>query len=158
MQNRTALIIGGCARLGRAIALAYAKEGAQLAVADLTAAAAQETLSLAGHATAGFALAMNIAHPAKIRAGIEAVTKRFGRLDIMVNCAAICLVDPLTEVTPERWTRFNVNARGAFFWITEAARVMLPHKFGRILTISTPADAPRRAQLRDVWREQSRRG
>ncbi|MBP6506211.1 MAG: SDR family oxidoreductase [Opitutaceae bacterium] len=140
LQNRTALIIGGGAGLGRAIALAYAKEGAQLAVADLTAAAAQETLSLAGHATAGFALAMNIAHPAEIRAGIEAVTKRFGQLDIMVNCAAICLVDPLTEVTPERWDQvFNVNARGAFFCMTEAARVMLPHKFGRILTISTPA-------------------
>jgi len=140
LKNRTALIIGGGAGLGRAIALAYAREGAKLAVADLTAATAQETLALAGRATDGLALAMNIAKPAEIRAGIRAVTERFGSLDIMVNCAAICLVDPLLEVTPERWDQvFNVNARGAFFCMTAAAEVMLPKKFGRILTISTPA-------------------
>lgn len=139
LKNRTALIIGGGAGLGRAIALAYAKAGAKLAVADLTAATAQETLTLAG-VTDGLALAMNIAKPAEITAGIKAVTDRFGSLDIMVNCAAICLVDPLLEVTPERFDQvFNVNARGAFFCLTAAAEVMLPKKFGRIITISTPA-------------------
>ncbi|RFC49728.1 MAG: 2-hydroxycyclohexanecarboxyl-CoA dehydrogenase [Verrucomicrobia bacterium] len=139
LKNRTALIIGGGAGLGRAIALAYAREGAKLAVADLTAATAQETLALAS-VTDGLALAMNIAKPAEIKAGIKAVTDRFGTLDIMVNCAAICLVDPLLEVTPERFDQvFNVNARGAFFCLTAAAEVMLPKKFGRIITISTPA-------------------
>ena len=139
LKNRTALIIGGGAGLGRAIALAYAKEGAKLAVADLKAETAQETLALAG-VTDGLALAVNIAKPAEIKAGIKAVTDRFGTLDIMVNCAAICLVDPLLEVTPERFDQvFNVNARGAFFCLTAAAEVMLPKKFGRIITISTPA-------------------
>ena len=61
-------------------------------------------------------------------------------LDILVNCAAICLVDPLLEVTPDRWNQvFNVNARGAFYCMTMAAEAMLPRKFGRIITISTPA-------------------
>jgi NAD(P)-dependent dehydrogenase (short-subunit alcohol dehydrogenase family) len=139
LKHRTALIIGGGAGLGRAIALAYAKEGAKLAVADLKSESAQETLALAG-VKDGLALAMNIAQPAEIRAGIKAVTDRFGSLDIMVNCAAICLVDPLLEVTPARWDQvFNVNARGAFFCMTAAAEVMLPKKFGRIITISTPA-------------------
>ena len=138
LKNRTALVIGGGAGLGRAIALAYAKEGAKLAVADLTAATAQETLKLAG--ADGLALALNIAKPAEIKAGVAAVVQRFGSLDIMVNCAAICLVDPLLEVTPERFDQvFAVNARGAFFCMTAAAEVMLPKKFGRIITISTPA-------------------
>lgn len=140
LRNRNALIVGGGAGLGRAIALAYAREGANLAVADLNGATAQETLALAGPTANGFAFAMNIAHPAEIRAGVRSVTERFGALDIMVNCAAICLVDPLTEVTPERWDQvFHVNARGAFFCMTAAAEVMLPRKFGRIITISTPA-------------------
>jgi len=140
LKNRTALIIGGGAGLGRAIALAYAKEGAKLAVADLAAKSAQETLQLAGKGTDGLALVMDIAKPDEIRAGVAAVTKKFGTLDIMVNCAAICLVDPLLEVTPDRWDQvFDVNARGAFFCMTTAAEVMLPKKFGRIITISTPA-------------------
>lgn len=140
LKNRTALIIGGGAGLGRAIALAYAKEGAKLAVADLATKSAQETLSLAGKGSDGLALAMDISKPADIKAGIAAVVKKFGTLDIMVNCAAICLVDPLLEVTPDRWDQvFHVNARGAFFCMTTAAEVMLPKKFGRIITISTPA-------------------
>lgn len=140
LTNRTALIVGGGAGLGRAIALAYAREGARLAVADLTADAARETLALAHHTETGLALALDVAQPAQIRDGIDATVARFGRLDIMVNCAAICLVDPLTEVPPERWDRvFDINARGAFYCMTEAARAMLPQKFGRIITISTPA-------------------
>ena len=139
LKNRTALVIGGGAGLGRAIALAYAKEGAKLAVADLATKTAHETLTLSG-AKDGLALALDVSKPAEIKAGIAAVVKQFGTLDIMVNCAAICLVDPLLEVTPERFDQvFNVNARGAFFCLTAAAEVMLPKKFGRIITISTPA-------------------
>jgi NAD(P)-dependent dehydrogenase (short-subunit alcohol dehydrogenase family) len=58
----------------------------------------------------------------------------------MVNCAAHCLVDPILELTPERWDQvFNVNARGAFFAMQAAARVMIPRRFGRIINITTPA-------------------
>ena len=140
LQHRTALVVGGGAGLGRAIATAFAREGAALAVADLTTTTARETLALAGHADTGLALAMNVAQPAEIRAGIQAVVAHFGQLDIMVNCAAICLVDPLANVTPERWDQvFDINARGAFFCLTAAAEVMLPRKYGRLITISTPA-------------------
>src|SRR3712207_7771348 len=50
----------------------------------------------------------------------------------LVNCAAVCLVDPLLEVTPERWDKvFAVNARGAFFVMQAAARVMIPNGLDR---------------------------
>jgi len=140
LKHRTALVIGGGAGLGRAIAISYAREGAAIAVADLKKSVAEETLSLAGRSGEGLALEINIANPSEIRAGIGAVVARFGRLDILVNCAAICHVDPLTEVTPERWDQvFHINARGAFYCMTMAAEVMLPRKFGRIITISSPA-------------------
>ena len=68
------------------------------------------------------------------------VVERFGCLDILVNCAALCLVDGLTEVTPERWDEvFAVNTRGAFFCMQAAAKVMIPRGLGRIINISTPA-------------------
>jgi len=140
LQGRKALIIGGGNGLGRAIALAYRREGATLAIADLDEAAASETLSQIGHSAQGYAAAVDIADPAATRALVEAVAAHFGRLDVLINCAAICLVDPLLDVTPERWDRvFAVNARGAFFCVQAAARVMIPQNFGRIITISTPA-------------------
>ena len=140
LNQRIAWIVGGGRGLGRAIAQAYAKEGARLAVADIDLAAAQETLRLAGQAKEGLALSLDVSQPAAIKAAVQSVTDRFGRLDIMVNCAAICLVDPLLELTPERWDRvFAVNARGAFFCMQYAAAAMIPKKFGRIITITTPA-------------------
>jgi len=83
---------------------------------------------------------MDLGDVRSIRDGIQGVAKAQGGLDILVNCAAICLVDPLLEVTPERWDAvFAVNARGAFFSMQEAARLMIPRKWGRIIEVSSPA-------------------
>lgn len=140
LQNRIALIIGGGGSLGREIVRVYAREGATVAVADLNQQAAVETLELAGQSTQGMALQGNIADATVPGQLVDAVVARFGRLDIVVNCAAICLVDAILDVTPERWDRvFTVNARGAFLCMQAAARVMIPQHYGRIITITTPA-------------------
>lgn len=139
LSQRIALVVGGGNGLGRAVAIACAKEGATVVVADLDGHAAQETLTLAAPA-AGRALALDIAQPAAVTAAVRGVVEQFGRLDVLVNCAAICLVDPLIELTPERFDRvFAVNTRGAFLVMQAAAQAMMAHKFGRIITISTPA-------------------
>lgn len=138
--SRVVLIVGAGNGLGRAITLAFAQDGARVAAADLDPAAAGQTLALCGAPEAGLALRLDIADPADCAAAVRAVTEKFGRLDVLVNCAAVCLVDRLEDLTPERWDRvFAVNARGAFFAMQAAARVMIPQKFGRIITISTPA-------------------
>jgi NAD(P)-dependent dehydrogenase (short-subunit alcohol dehydrogenase family) len=140
LNNRIALIIGGGNGLGRAIAKAYAREGATLIIADLEYTAAVETLEQIGQANKGLAQQVDISDTAATRWLVELIVARYSRLDIMVNCAAICLVDPFLEVTPERWDRvFSVNVRGAFFCIQAAAKAMIPRKFGRIITISTAA-------------------
>lgn len=138
--RRVALIVGAGGALGRAIARAYSREGAVLAVADLDRDRIAKPLQPASPAGPGEAFAVDIADAASCRQLVETVADRFGRLDILVNCAAICLVDPLQEVTPERWDQvFAVNTRGAFFLMQAAARVMIPRRFGRIINISTPA-------------------
>jgi NAD(P)-dependent dehydrogenase (short-subunit alcohol dehydrogenase family) len=139
LANRVALVVGGGNGLGRAVACAYAREGAALAVADLDLAAAAESLRLAGRPE-GLAVPLDVSDPAACRAAVAAVEARFGRLDILCNCAAILLVDPLLEVSPERWERvFAVNVRGAFFIMQAAARGMVARGFGRVVQISSPA-------------------
>jgi NAD(P)-dependent dehydrogenase (short-subunit alcohol dehydrogenase family) len=138
LKNRAALIVGGGNGLGRAVARAFAREAAQLAVADINLDAARETLSLCQREE--LALRVDISDPAEIEGAVSQVTGRFGRLEILVNCAALCLVDPILELTPQRWDRvFTINARGAFFCMQAAARVMVPRRFGRIINITTPA-------------------
>lgn len=140
LSSKIALVVGGGRGLGRAIAATYAREGALLAVADLDLAAAQEALAAAGPAGSGLALRLDISDAAAIADAVAQVEARFGRLDILVNCAGICLVDPLETVSPERWDRvFAVNARGSFFCMQHAARAMQKHRSGRIILVSSPA-------------------
>jgi len=113
-------------------------EGAELAVADINLDAARETLGLCKRTD--LALRVDVTHSAEIEGAVLQVTARFERLEILVNCAALCLVDPILELTQDRWDQvFNVNARGAFFCMQAAARVMVPRRFGRIINITTPA-------------------
>ncbi len=134
-----ALIVGGGSGLGRAAAVAFAQQGATIVVADLNLLAARETIGRAATGS-GLALALDIADPAAISGAVAQVIEKFGRLEIVVNCAAICLVDPLLELTPERFDQvFAINTRGAFLVMQAAARVMIPNRYGRIITISTPA-------------------
>ncbi len=140
LQNKVALITGGGSGLGRAIAQAFAREGATLALADLNGRAASDTLEQAGQGGVGLALAADLSDPAACRGAVERSIATLGRVDVLVNCAAICLVDPLLDVTPERWDQvFAVNVRGAFFCMQAAARAMIPRGQGRILHVSSPA-------------------
>jgi NAD(P)-dependent dehydrogenase (short-subunit alcohol dehydrogenase family) len=140
LSNRIALVVGGGNGLGRAIAKVYAREGAVVIVADLDYNAAVETLTQINQSHKGMAYQVDISDAEACQRLVQTVVDRWGRLDILVNCAAISLVDPILEVTPERWDRvFAVNARGAFFCMQAAARVMIPQKFGRIINITSPA-------------------
>jgi len=135
LDRRVALVVGGGSGLGLSVVRALRREGASVAVADLSPQAAREAAG-----PEGCAMALDVADPGASKAAVEEVVGRFGRLEILVNCAAICLVDPLLDVTPERWDRvFSVNARGTFFAMQAAARVMIPRKFGRIVNVSSPA-------------------
>jgi len=138
-HRRIALVIGGANGLGKAISQALARTGDVVCVADLNLAAAQSVVAGLG-AQGGSALHLDLSDVASIRVGIQAVNQTHGGLDILINCAAICLVDPLLEVSPERWDKvFAVNARGAFFSLQEAAKIMIPRKWGRIIEVSSPA-------------------
>jgi NAD(P)-dependent dehydrogenase (short-subunit alcohol dehydrogenase family) len=139
LKERTALIVGAGGALGVAVAQAYRREGARQAVADLNRDAAARALA-DSRREEDLVLAADITDAEACRRLVESVVDRFGRLDILINCAAICLVDPLLEVTAERWAKvFAVNTAGAFFLTQAAARAMLPRKSGRIIHISTPA-------------------
>ena len=136
LKDKIALVTGAGRGLGRAVALALSREGASVAAADRDGPGARD----AARDTGGLAVEGDLADPGACGAMVETTVARYGRLDILVNCAAICLVDPLLEISPERWDRvFAVNVRGAFAITQAAARAMIPRRSGRILHVSSPA-------------------
>jgi NAD(P)-dependent dehydrogenase (short-subunit alcohol dehydrogenase family) len=137
--GKVALVTGGARRIGRGIALALAEAGADVAITYLTsqAEAAATVEEIAGLGRRGLDQKCDVRAEDSVRATIAEVAGQFGRLDLLVNNAAVFDSAPLDELTLERWDAvFATNVRGPFL----AAREALPHlraSGGRIVNIGS---------------------
>lgn len=129
LKGKRALITGGDSGIGRAVAVAFAKEGADVAIAYLSEAAdAAHTVSLIEAAgQKGVPLEGDLADPGHCRDVVERTVEQLGGLDIVVNNAAFqAPVDDFTEISDEQWRHtFAVNI-DSFFHVTKAALKHLP--------------------------------
>ncbi|MDX8505650.1 SDR family NAD(P)-dependent oxidoreductase [Mesorhizobium captivum] len=147
LANKIAVVTGGSSGIGRAIALNFAAEGASVVIADrveLPIEGGQGTVGmirLAG-GTAIF-VETDISDWDAVDALIGATVARFGRLDVMVNNAAIYTSTNLVETTPEQWNRvIGVNLTGFFYCSKRAVMQMLAQApvnevRGRIINVSS---------------------
>jgi NAD(P)-dependent dehydrogenase (short-subunit alcohol dehydrogenase family) len=138
LTGKVALVTGGAVRVGRAISLALAREGADVAIGYLRSAPAarrtvQEIQALGVRAVAFRA---DLAKPAEARRLVVRAVRTLGGLDLLVNNAALFFRTPLLTTTPAQFDRLiAVNLRGAFFCAQAAARAM-GRRGGRIVNIA----------------------
>jgi pteridine reductase len=128
IRNRVALVTGGAHRVGKAIALALAEAGAHTLITYLSAAdeASQTAREIEAYGVQALAERLDQREPAQLGALFARVRERFGRLDILVNSAAIMERAPIFDITPDDWDRtLDTNLRGPFFVAQAAARLML---------------------------------
>lgn len=136
LKGRSALITGGNTGIGRAIALAYAREGADVAIAWIereaqAQAVAQEIASLGRKAPA---IRCDVTKEADVVACISETVAALGKLDILVSNAGIQRPQPITEMSVADWDRMMaVHLRGAFLVSREAAKHMMPRRTGRMI-------------------------
>ena len=139
LSGKSALVTGGARRLGRAIALALAAEGADVAITYLKSGnEAQETArAVEALGVRAVALECDVRSEASVHAAVAATVERFGRLDLVVNNAAVFERAPLDELSVAAWDAvFETNARGPFL----VAREALPHlraTHGRIVNMGS---------------------
>jgi NAD(P)-dependent dehydrogenase (short-subunit alcohol dehydrogenase family) len=143
LADKVALVTGGGAGIGRAIALAMAREGAALLVADIqpraAEATAQEVQALGGKAAA---LIADVSREAQVRQMVEEGIRRCGRLDILVNNAGIVpgLGLPFTRQVEADWDRvFTVNLKSVFLACKAIAPHFMERRTGTIVNISSIA-------------------
>jgi NAD(P)-dependent dehydrogenase (short-subunit alcohol dehydrogenase family) len=138
LKGRTALVTGAGRGIGQAIALAFAKEGARVAVADIDQRTAQATAKRIGRPPRSIALTMDVADSGSIARGFAEIDRIWGRLDIAVTNAAVEPIVPFLELTEDTWDRvLDVNLKGTFLVAQSAARRMVERKRGVIITLSS---------------------
>jgi 3-oxoacyl-[acyl-carrier protein] reductase/pteridine reductase len=139
LAGRTAFVTGGAQRIGRAIALELAQAGADVAISYRSShdAAAYTAAEIAALGRRSVVVECDVRSETSVRAAVAGVIAEFGRLDLLVNNAAVFASGALESLTLEQWDAvFETNARGPFL----VAREALPHlrtAHGRIVNIGS---------------------
>ncbi len=140
LAGKIALITGGNTGIGRGVALAYAEEGADVAIAWIAREGDARSLVAEVERRGRRALAVrcDVTSEADVQALVRSTVERFGRLDVLVNNAGIQKAQPITEMSVDDWERMMaVHLRGGFLCSREAARVMIPQGSGRIILLTS---------------------
>jgi NAD(P)-dependent dehydrogenase (short-subunit alcohol dehydrogenase family) len=141
LEGKTALVIGGAVGIGRAVCLAFAQAGADVAAADRG--WSQEKLSLcaelAAHGSRNFAIEVDVTDETSVAAAIHKTIETFGHLDILVNNAGITSTG--AAIQNQDWAVWDnilsVNLRGVAFGMKHAIPHMLERGYGRIINTSS---------------------
>jgi 3(or 17)beta-hydroxysteroid dehydrogenase len=144
VAGKIAIVTGAGSGIGRAGAVALAREGARVVATDLVLSGAEETAALirqdGGEA---IALAHDVGEESQWNAAIAATDKAFGRLDVLVNNAGVSGKGSLADTAPEDWRALmRVNLDGVYFGTRAAIAAMAPDgqerdRFGSIIIISS---------------------
>jgi glucose 1-dehydrogenase len=141
LENKVAAVTGSSLGIGRAIALAFGREGASVTInyrrhPEEGARAVQEIEKSGGKA---ISVQADVSHPEGVRNLIRQTVKKFGHLDVMVNNAGIEQKIPFLETPLEVWEKvISVNLTGVWLGCQEAARQMVSQgDGGRIINVSS---------------------
>jgi 3-oxoacyl-[acyl-carrier protein] reductase len=141
LQGRIAIVTGGARGIGLAVAVAraYAREGAAVAVADVNKAGAEAAAeALRQQGARALAVGVDVADPASVQAMVASVVEAFGRVDILMNNAGVGGNTPFLETSLEDWNRIvGTNLTGAFLVAQAAAREMVKTGGGKIVNIAS---------------------
>lgn len=142
LEGKTCIVTGGASGIGRASAVALAREGAKVAVSDVDREGGQETVALIeGNGGEAIFVACDVAQEAQAKALVDATVEAFGGVNVLFNNAGINPMEgSVVDMAVEDWRRvFGINVDGIFFCSRFAIPEMLKAGGGRIINTASPA-------------------
>ena len=139
LKDRVALVTGASQGIGRATAFALAQAGARVAVAARNAGKLAEVVAeIAAAGGEAIAVPMDVADAEQVKAGFRQTSGKFGKLDILVNNAAITRDGLAVRMKAEDWDAvLRTNLTGAHFCAQQAMSVMMRARYGRIINVTS---------------------
>ncbi|MFH0913530.1 MAG: 3-oxoacyl-[acyl-carrier-protein] reductase [Candidatus Omnitrophota bacterium] len=139
LKDKVALITGGARGIGQAIAMTFAREGADIVVADINLEIAQKTaLEIEALGRKALALEMDVTDYDKVMEAVNKILDKFGKVDILVNNAGITKDNLILRMSLAEWDAvINVNLKGTFNCIKAVSRSMIKQRSGKIVSIAS---------------------
>ncbi|HWP30257.1 MAG TPA: 3-oxoacyl-[acyl-carrier-protein] reductase [Fimbriimonadales bacterium] len=139
LEGKVAIITGASRGIGKEIAIALAREGADVACIAKTVEALEKTINeITSLNKKALALACDVGVSEETAKSVEQVLQSFGRIDILINNAGITRDNLILRMKDEDWDEvIRVNLKGAFHMIREVAKPMLKARYGRIVNITS---------------------
>lgn len=135
LQDRVAIVTGSAQGIGRAVARKLSDEGAKVVLADLNGPGVR---SAAAELPDALGLEVDVSQAAQVQGMVDETLNRHGRLDVLVNVAAIVPFTPWDEITFEEWRRImSTNLDGIFLTVKAAEVPMRAAEYGRIVNIAS---------------------
>ena len=138
--DRVAVVTGGASGIGGAIAVAFAREGAEIALVDQAAGAEAEGVMAAirQHGREALFSQTDVSSADEVESMAREVITKFGRVDILVNCAGIFTERRVEDMSVDDWDQvLNVNLRGTFLCTRVFINQMLDRGWGRVINIAS---------------------
>ncbi len=139
LTGKTAFITGAARGIGRAFTAAYVQEGAQVAIADIDIGRARDTARALGDAA--IAVELDVTDQASIDLAVSETIAQLGKIDILINNAALFTAAPVSEITRAVYDQvFAVNVAGTLFTLQAVARHMIERgEGGKIINMASQA-------------------
>ena len=141
LAGKVAIVTGAGQGLGAAIARAYAREGALVAVVDVQPHAAEQVArELQAQGAQALGLACNVADAQQVQTMVEAVHRAWGKVDILVNNAGITRTAMLHKMTAQQWQEvLAVHLTGGFNCLQAVVGGMMERQYGRLIFVTSAA-------------------
>jgi len=136
LSGRVAAVTGGARGIGRACADALQEMGCQIALLDILPDRLEQSAREMAQGTIG--VACDVTSSAEVSGAFDKVKQEFGRLDVLVNSAGICIWHEAEDMTEDEWDKvMDINLKGTFLTCQAAGRIMIDQKGGSIINIAS---------------------
>ena len=141
LSGKTALVTGAGSGIGQAIALMFARKGANVACVDINLEACAKTArTIESYSRKSIAIAADLTLTSEIQTIVSKALEAIGHIDILVNNAGVALLDAAESLSEEYWNKTMALNLGAVFFVSqEVGRHMISRKYGKIINLASQA-------------------